>query len=219
MLCASPTFDFYAGFGQASSGGTQGCTVTTAGACTAYTCNGSTTSPIGVSAGTLTISGGSLGKVTVSPDASNEYTYEAGGTFFTAGQTLTVSASGATVPAFGPVSVVAPGLPGLVAPAAAGAGMYTISTQGDLGVEWTGGSGEGQLIFEAATSSSSSYFTCVWPASEGKADVPQAMLAPLAGEGMGYIIYGQYTATSTSAGAYSISVSALPYSGGQATFE
>jgi hypothetical protein len=154
----------------------------------------------------------------VSPDSSNNYEYEASGTLFAAGQTLVVTASGATVPAFGPVSVVAPGLPVLTAPGAA-AGAYTISTKADLKVAWTGGAADGQVIFEGAASSSTSYFTCVWTASAGEATVPQAMLTPLAGQTTGYLVYGQYTATNFSAGAYSISAAALPYSGGAASFE
>ena len=217
-LCQSPTFDFYAAFGQAS-GGNQGCTVTTSGSCSAYTCNGMQTNPIGLSAGTLTISGGSIGTgVTVMPDSTNTYTYQANGTLFSAGQTLTVRGSGATVPAFGPVSVVAPGLPLLIVPAATGT-TYTISTKSDMKVAWSGGAPGAQMIFEAASSNSTSYFTCLWSASLGEAVVPQAMLAPLAGQTSGYLIYGQYTATNFSAGVYSISASALPYTGGMATFQ
>ena len=217
-LCQSPTFDFYAAFGQAS-GGNQGCTVTTSGSCSAYTCTGTQTNPIGLSAGTLTISGGSIGTgVTVMPDSTNTYTYQANGALFSAGQTLTVRGSGATVPAFGPVSVVAPGLPLLTPPAATGT-TYTISTKSDMKVAWTGGVAGAQLIFEGATGNSTSYFTCVWSASLGEATIPQAMLAPLAGQTNGVLIYGQYTATNFSAGVYSISASALPYTGGMATFQ
>jgi hypothetical protein len=152
------------------------------------------------------------------PDSTNTYTYQANGALFSAGQTLTVRGSGATVPAFGPVSVVAPGLPLLTAPAATGT-TYTISTKSDMKVAWTGGAPGAQMIFEGATSTSSSYFTCVWSASLGEAVVPQAMLAPLAGQTSGVLIYGQYTATNFAAGAYSISASALPYSGAMATFQ
>jgi hypothetical protein len=152
------------------------------------------------------------------PDSTNTYTYQANGALFSAGQTLTVRGSGATVPAFGPVSVVAPGLPLLTTPAATGT-TYTISTKSDMKVAWTGGVAGAQLIFEGATGNSTSYFTCVWSASLGEATIPQAMLAPLAGQTNGVLIYGQYTATNFSAGVYSISASALPYTGGMATFQ
>jgi len=218
-LCQSPTFDFYAGFGAANGNGNQGCTVTTSGSCSSYSCTGTAQNPVGDSAGTLTISGGSIGSaVTVMPDSSNNYEYEATGSLFSAGQTLTVSASGATVPAFGPISVVAPALPVLSAPAAA-SGTYTIPTTADLDVAWTGSSAGGEIIFEGAASDSTSYFTCVWSASLGEATVPQAMLTSLKGQTAGYLVFGQYAATNFSAGAYSISASALPYSGGTASFE
>jgi hypothetical protein len=219
-LCASPTFDFYAGFGALSSG-TQGCTVTTSGACSSYSCAGTAQNPIGDSAGTLTISGGSIAaSVTVTPDPSNNYDYEAAGTLYTAGQTLTVTASGATVPACGPISVVAPGLPVLTAPAAA-SGAYTLSASADLNVAWSAGASaaNSQIIFEAGSNDGASYFMCVWSASLGNATVPQAMLTPLTGQTTGFLIYGQYAATNFTAGAYSIAAAALPYSGGTASFE
>jgi len=218
-LCGQPTFEFYASFGQDGSSN-PGCTVTTSGACAVTTCMGTQMNPIGVSAGTLTIGGGSLGSgVTVTPDGTNTYQYQSMGTLFSAGQALTVEASGATVPAFGPVSVVAPGLPILTAPAGAATGAYTISTKSDLKVAWSGGESSAQVIFEGASNNSASYFTCVWASSLGEATVPQAMLAPLAGQGAGYLVYGQYTSTSFNAGAYSLSAQALPYSGGTATFD
>ncbi len=181
---------------------------------------GTQMNPIGVSAGTLTIGGGSLGSgVTVTPDGTNSSQYQSMGTLFSAGQALTVEASGATVPAFGPVSVVAPGLPILSAPAGAATGAYTISTKSDLKVAWSGGDSSAQLIFEGATSDSASYFTCEWSASAGEGIIPQSVLAPLAGQTSGYLIYGQYTATSFNAGAYSLSAQALPYTGGTATLD
>jgi hypothetical protein len=218
-LCQSPSFQFYASFGPAS-GGNQGCTVTTSGSCAAYTCPGNTPPPpSGLNAGTLTISGGSLGAaIPVTPDPTYNYQYQANGVLFTGGQTLTVRGSGGTVPPFGPISVVAPGLPALLTPVATST-TYTISTKSDMKVAWTGGAAGAQLIFEAASGNSASYFTCEWPASAGVGVVPQAMLAPLGGQTNGYLIYGQYTATSFAAGPYSISASALPYSGSMATFE
>jgi hypothetical protein len=217
-FCESATFDFFAAFGPDSSGN-QGCTVTTSGACSAYECTGGQSTPPGVSAGVLAISGGSIPKgVTVSPDSSNNYEYEDTGTIFAAGLALTVSASGGTVPAFGPVSVVAPPFLPLLSPVG-DAGTYTISTSADLDVAWSGSTSGSQVIFEGAINDGSRYFTCLWDASAGKAVVPQSMLAPLANEGSAYILYGEYTQTSVQAGAYSVTVAALPYSGGTADFQ
>ena len=60
-------------------------------------------------------------------------------------------------------------------------------------------------------------------AAQTVVSLPQSPFPPLAvgfmGLGTGYLIYGQYMATSFTAGAYSISATALPYSGGSATFQ
>jgi hypothetical protein len=210
-------FDFFASF---LSGAATSCTpTTTSGSCSFYT-NCTSTTPAGVSAGTLTISGGNLGAgVAVMPGASNQYTYTASSSMFSAGQTLTVSASGATVPAFGPESVAAPALAVLTSPAASG-GAYTITTSADLAVAWTGGQAGAQLILEGTTTGTpQSYFTCTWDGALGQGTVPHAVLAGLAGQANGYLIYGQFTTTSFTSGGYSISESALPFTGGTATFQ
>jgi hypothetical protein len=218
-LCASVEFGFYANFFFTSESA-QSCLVTTSGSCSFYSCNGTTTTPTGASAGTLTISGGRIPSgLTVTPDANNAYSYTSGAPLFAAGQTLTVSATGAIVPAFGPQSVVAPALPGLVAPAAT-SGSYTISTAAELGVQWTGGAAGATLVLEGTSGGGNqSYFICEWDASLGKASVPQAVISGLAGHAGAYIVYGQYKTTTFTAGAYSISEVALPYSGGTATFQ
>jgi hypothetical protein len=199
-------------------GADSGCTGTTSGACTYFSCSSSTT-PVGLSAGTLVISGGSIPtSVTISPDADNMYSYEAQGALFTAGQTLSVSASGATVPAFGPVSLVAPGLPILVSPANVG-GTYTIPTSVDLAVAWSGGEAGAVMMLEGTLQGSLNYFECEWDASAGAGVVPQAVLAGLAGQSSAVLIYGQSTATSFTAGGYSVTEAALPFSGGTASFE
>jgi hypothetical protein len=216
-VCGSPNFFFYAAFGGAAS---SGCTATvTSGACAYYT-GCSTTNPSGDSAGTLTISGGSLGMQAVLPGTGNiyQYTGASGVTEFTAGQTLTVTASGATVPAFGPESVTAPAMIGLTAPAATG-GAYTISTASDLAVTWTGGQAGAQVLFEGVVGSGTSYFSCTWDAAPGSATVPHAVLTGLAGQSGAFLAYGQVTTTTFTAGAYTISLAALPYGGGNLTFQ
>jgi hypothetical protein len=157
----------------------------------------------------------------VSPATDNTYQYTgtSGVTEFTAGQTLTVSASGATVPAFGPESVTAPAMIALTSPAATGSGAYTITTSADLAVSWTAGQAGAQILFEGVNSSGTSYFTCTWDASVGSGTVPHAVMTGLAGQTGGFLAYGQSTMTTFSAGAYSISLYALPYGGGTATFQ
>ena len=169
-----------------------------------------------VSAGTLTISGGTLAAPVMVAPSADTYSYTAS-TLFSAGQTLVVSASGATVPSFGPDSVVAPGLPVLTAPAAS-AGAYTIATTADLTVTWTGGE-SGDLFFIEGVDTSNAYFVCEWDASLGSGTVPQAVLAGLAGQSNAFLAYAQFATTTFTVGGYSISESALPYSGGTATFQ
>jgi hypothetical protein len=173
-----------------------------------------------VSAGTLTISGGNLGGGTaVTPDSTNAYNYTATGSMFSAGQTLSVSASGGTVPAFGPESVVAPSSIVITAPAASG-GTYTIPTSADLSVVWTGGQAGSQVLFEGtSTSNPPSYFTCTWDGATGRGTVPQAVLAGLAGQTMGYLFWGQFTTHTFAAGSYSVSEVALPFGATNASFE
>jgi hypothetical protein len=143
-----------------------------------------------------------------------------GGTLFTAGQTLTVSASGATVPGFG-ASVVAPAVVALTAPASSASG-FTITTSSNLAVAWTGGQSGAQMLLEGVVLPNSSpgynYFVCTWDAAAGKATVPSAMMTGLAGQS-GYLVYGQSTTTNFTAGGYAIGLSALPYTGGSATFK
>jgi hypothetical protein len=200
--------------------GNGGCTVTTSGACAYYSCPTATTQN-GVSAGTITVSGPWLTTpLTVTPNAgSNIYQYASSSPGFTAGQTLTVTASGADVPAFGPESVIAPQLALLTSPAMVDGGTTIVPTGTDLQVAWSGGQAGATMFFEAASSTGQDYTYCTWNGSDGQGTVPAATLQPLAGQSGGYLLYGQYDTTSFFAGPYSISLSALPYTGGTVDFQ
>lgn len=201
--------------------GNMGCTVTSAGACAYYSnCTGGPMQN-GVSAGTLTVTGPWLmPPISVTPQSGNNaYQYVSSSPGFTAGQTLTVSASGAMVPAFGPVSVVAPQLTEIVQPPVdTDGGTTVIPTGGDLVVVWNGGQAGATMVFEAASNNSGSYTTCTWNGGDGKDIVPAALLQPFAGQS-GYVFYGQYNVTTFSAGPYAISLTALPFSGGAVAFQ
>jgi hypothetical protein len=214
-ICESPAFEFSAQFIPIGFRTPTACVVTTSGNCSYYDCPG-TIQPQGIDAGTITLSGGAFGSaVTVSPDAVYNYRYEINDSLYAAGQTLTISASGATVPAFGPLSVVAPGPVALTEPAA----PYTLDTSGDLAVAWTGGQTGATFILEGLSErTGENYFYCSWDAELGSGSVPQAVMAPLAGQN-GYVVYGQSTTTTLTAGAFSIDEVALPYSGESATFQ
>ncbi len=219
-LCQSQQFSVFAQFFPTAQGN-QGCTVTTAGACAYYSaCNGGPQQN-GVSAGTLTVTGPWLvPPVTLTPmSGSNAYSYSASSPGFTAGQTLTVSASGATVPAFGPVSVVAPQLTEVVQPpVATDGGTTVIPTGGDLVVVWNGGQAGATMIFEAASNNNANYTLCTWNGADGKDIVPASVLHPLAGQS-GYLFYGQYNVTSFSAGPFAVTLNALPFTGGLVDFQ
>jgi hypothetical protein len=158
----------------------------------------------------------------VNPDPSNFNNYYYTGTsgaLFQAGQTLAMSAAGGVVPAFG-ASVVAPGVTSLIAPPATNM-IYSIPTSGDLAVEWAPVSSPAgvQMLFSGGVSTATgTYFECFWDASLGKAIVPQAMLAKLAGQMGGYVIYGLNTSNYVNSGGFAVAVSALQYSGATANF-
>jgi hypothetical protein len=217
-LCASQAFTVYAEFGTGN--GNSGCTGTTTGACTYYPCAGTTTGT-DVSAGTLSVSDPWLTPpLSITPDSSYMYLYTSSTPGFNAGQTLTVTASGGTVPAFGPVAVGAPDLTELVQPpVSTDGGVTTIPTTSDLPVQWTGGqSGATMTLLALANANGGAYTYCTWNGSDGKGIIPAAALKPFSG-GSGAFYYGQYNVTSFSAGPYAITVTALPFAAGNVTFQ
>lgn len=218
-FCAGQSFFAGASF-YTTAQGNGGCTVTSSGACAYYACP-TPTQMNGVSAGTITVTGPWLGTpVTMTPGGgTNVYQYTSSSPGFSAGQTLTVTASGATVPAFGPEAVVAPQLTQLTSPAVATDGGTTIIPTGaDLPITWNGGQPGATMILEAAASNGQSYTLCTWNGTAGQGVVPSAALQPFSGQ-TGFLVYGQYNATSFSAGPFAISLTALPYTGGTVTFE
>ena len=136
---------------------------------------------------------------------------------------LTVSASGSTVPAFGAQTVVAPNPIALTLPAlAADGGTSTVSTASNLTVTWVGGQAGATVTLEGAGDTTQTpfvYFVCNWDASLGTGTIPQAMLTPLTGQSAGVLFYGQYTSHDFTAGSYSISEYALPYASSPVNFE
>jgi hypothetical protein len=212
-LCGTtPAFYFAASFFSGVQ--PQGCTTTTSGACSYSSCsNGSQLA--GDSAGTITISGASLGSPVSVPFGSNGYVYQATGTLFSAGQTLTASATGGQVPAWGPQSVTVPPDALLVAPASG----TTISTSQALGVQWQGALPGAQFLLQGGSNDSSSYFVCEWDASVAKTTVPPDVMASMKSAGPGYLLYSQYSQTTFQAGAYTVSEVAFPFDGFTVTFE
>jgi hypothetical protein len=148
---------------------------------------------------------------------TNAYQYTSSSPGFTAGQTLTVSASGATVPAFGPLSIVAPDLTQITSPAMSSDGGTTvIPTTADLPITWNGGQAGATMQLEAIESNGFAY--CAWVGSAGQGTIPAATLKPLSGTS-GYLFYGQSNTTTFFAGQYNVSLTALPYTGGAVSFQ
>jgi hypothetical protein len=149
-----------------------------------------------VSAGTLTVTGGTA-PIVVAPTTSGgtvSYSYVAttgagdGGPSFGAGDTLTVSASGAAAPAFtgtvtlpGTIQVTAPPPPSPTAPDGAvlpfPALAAPIVRTADLAIAWTGGSSGSVLV--GLGGSGGSAVQCQFPESAGGGVIPAAALAYL----------------------------------------
>jgi hypothetical protein len=218
FCAASPIFHFTAAFFD-SPRSPSGCTVTTSGTCSAFSCPADAGGGGAVSAGTIHISGGNLGAgQSVTPGADGTYAFTANAAEYSAGQTLAVSASGAVAPAFGPQSISAPSLIDLVAPAADDGGTYTIATSSDLTVAWTGGQSGDLVLVEAADPTWLNYFSCSWDASAGQGTIPRTVLSVLAGRS-GDIVWLQESVTAFQAGSYSIAAATGMYGAAAASFQ
>jgi hypothetical protein len=141
------------------------------------------------------------------------------GSVFAPGQTLTVAASGATVPAFGPQSVTAPGTFTVSAPTWASGSAPTVSASSDLALAWTGGQSGALVTFELTGDNQSvrgyMVLSCAWDATLGQGAVPHALLAQMVGfsqdppSGNWYGGFAQQTTTKFNAGAYVVALSAV----------
>jgi hypothetical protein len=219
---ASGAFYFSADFNYLVSP----CTTTTSGACSLVTCPMMSFASSD-SAGTLTISGGSIpaGTTLTASLVDGSYGDSVVGTWFSAGDSLSVSATGAMVPAFGPDSITAPPLIALTAPQLADgdAGISTIPTSTDLTLAWSGGQSGATMTLFAGAEVSFSFIDCSWDASLDTGTVPQSLLAQLASlsqnAGQGFVQYGQQSNVTFVAGPYTITQSAMLYTGATVNFQ
>jgi hypothetical protein len=179
------------------------------GACTGYTCI--TNVDAGVpyeSAGTLTLSGGKLASpLEFATSGQGNYDLDDTSLAVSPGQTVTVTASGAAVPAF-MQSIVAPPALNLTKPTAGSGGHYSISTSADLAVAWSAGHAGDSVLFQALSGASAYYFACTWDATAGEGTVPKAIVAPLAGQQYAEIEWLQGTTKTFDAGGYAITLTA-----------
>jgi hypothetical protein len=130
-----------------------------------------------------------------------------------------VTASGATVPAFGPESLVSPSLIVLAQPAADSSGNYTIVTSADVPVAWTGGQSGDTVIVQGLDSTGTTSFSCYWDATAGQGTIPHAVLAPLAGQTNAALFWDQYVTKRFVSGSYSISETVVLYGEATATYQ
>jgi Trypsin len=216
----TPFFDFQAAFGNESAGSTC-TTVTTSGSCSVLSCpaaspDAGAPTP-GDNAGTLNISGGNLTAQSVSIGTNGAYFTSSQTSGYTGGQTLTVSSTGGTVPAFGPVSIAAPTPIALNLPPAGDGGVVTIPTGIDLPVTWTGGQA-GDFVFLEGSGTNGTVVECTFTASAGQGTIPQAVLSSLSGQ-TGNIFFSQDASTTFTAGTYAITGVVTDYGVVSATFQ
>jgi len=201
------------------------CSSSVVGPCSVTVCNGGTSPGTATSfdsAGTLIVTGSRIdGGVEVGPFfEDNAYTAQWEEPAYQAGDVLTFSATGATVPAFSNRSIAAPSAITLTGPAAPTAGMrYPINRASPLVVSWTGGTtGEVAIQLSSAilpgpgvTVTSSTEVVCRAPASGQTLTVPAAALAPL-NTTLGLGVYSYFSArvitrASFNAGPYATTLS------------
>jgi hypothetical protein len=195
------------------------------GPCSVTVCDGGTSSgpaPSFDSAGQLMVTGSRIdGGLEVGPFfEDNSYTAQWEQAAYQAGDVLTFSATGATVPAFANQSITAPSAITLTAPAVPAAGMrYPIVRASPLVVSWTGSTtGEVVIGLSSAllpsgtmTSSTSTDVICRAPTAAQTLTVPATALAALnATAGLGtYAFFSAKVVTQASfiAGPYATTLS------------
>jgi hypothetical protein len=151
---------------------TDACASEVQGECTIGSCTTATWQ----SAGVITVAT-TAGSIQIDPGADNSYPTKASqAPLYTPGETITISALGATVPAFNG-TLVAPGKPTLTSPLAQ-QGMLVIDRSHDFAFAWTGG-GSQDVWMTISGGNYMKWIACRYPASAGHATIPKAVLATL----------------------------------------
>jgi hypothetical protein len=167
-----------------------GCTTDMSGSCSYKSCmaidSGVAPLPTYVSAGSITVSGGSIPSGTVlTKDDGGIYSMMAVGMDVVVknGDTITVSATGGDVPAFTALKVVAaPSYMLTSPPCSTDCGPLDRTT--DLPVTWTGlNDGKIHITLFTASGGPSQTIACDFPASDGKGTIPTSLLSKLPSTG------------------------------------
>jgi hypothetical protein len=199
------------------------CTQTKSGSCTLNRCElGDAGAPTEFSAGTITITGGTLSApITLTYDASTGYSVFSSTTpIYTPGETFNVSAVGADVAAFSGASAAAPSDIVVTSPSG-GTGtnlMYAIDESTDLVITWTGGSAGAEVDVNLSNLDDNSLAlsaSCMFDAAAGTGTIPMALLTQLGSFTSGYLeMFPISTASVASANAaVTITVQGTPTAG------
>jgi hypothetical protein len=184
---------------------TAGCQKATIGACTYSHCPPPGTNASSVDAGNLVLTSPKATS-TLSPLPNHGYNEEDDfSTFFLPGETITVEASGAGVPAF-TGSVVSPVFVHLSGPIDWPSGP-TIHRMLDLDVDWKGAS-TGELAVQIGIGYDS--VDCAWDVGAGHGTVPKQLLQKLP-KGLADASFHQRVTTVIAAGAYKVAFTASEY--------
>jgi hypothetical protein len=179
------------------------CPTTTIGPCVLSSCGIPTATA--ESAGTITVTG-ALVPASISPAADKTYTALMTQPLFSGGETLTVTAAGADVPAF-THTLVAPAKITITSPAkpASASPYLMIDRSAGFSVAWTGGGASTVQIALLGGTGSNLDLSCHFPASAGSATIPASALAMLPA-GTGGFAMAAIATDSLVAGDYAISL-------------
>jgi hypothetical protein len=164
----------------------------------------------------VSVSNDSAGDVTIAgtlADGGIKLTYASGhynafsgsSKLWNAGDILTLSAAGSTVPAFSGKTVTAPGNITLTSPSCASFNCGTISRSADLSVTWTGNGPVNAQLFTASAAESVS-ISCTFPTSPGT--VTANAMGKLLPAHTGSLTVSPSSSTTFSAGDYQVSFTA-----------
>lgn len=173
-------------FGERDAGGPT-CAVTTSGPCQIQDCSavlaGDASTPVGVSAGNVTVSGGKLpAPVTLSFSATDGYTSAFEMTqLFAPGDVFQVTATGDTVSAFSGTTPPAPGLISLTSPAPVGmelgSPVYPIDLTKSATFSWSGGATGAKTIVSVTNLDTNVIVLCTFDAAAGTGTIPADAVA------------------------------------------
>lgn len=199
------------------------CAITTVGACQVQKCANGAPEPNN-SAGTITITGSTVGTTTLTPSGKT-YTPAMGtALYWSAPQTLTVSASGGDVPMFSG-NMNAPALVTVTAPEPPNVDMLgppmSYSKSSDLTISWTGGSLGSDVEVTLMSLPQDYIVRCKFGATAGTGAVPASLMTQLFNDG---VTTARLTATSVgttnvTAGDFKLSLLAINNAGYSATID